>query len=79
MSPSSPAYPVGVGVNISSQVKVDDISDMGDVQTSCSYICCNQYWKLLLLKSKNDLIPLILEHISLQAPSTIKIDHFFNQ
>ena len=78
MSPSSPAYPVGVGVNISSQVKVDDISDMGDVQTSCSYICCHQYWKLLLLESGDDLIPLILEHISLQAPSTIKIDHSLN-
>ena len=63
--PSSPAYSVGVGVDVSGQVEVNDISHMGDVQPSGSHISCNQYWKLLLLESRYDLIPLVLEHISL--------------
>ena len=73
--PSSPAYSMGVCVNVSGQVKVDDISHMGNVQTPCSHICCHQDWELLLLESRNDLIPLILEHVSLQAPSTTQSDH----
>ena len=56
--PAGSAHTVGVGVDVPGHVKVDNITDVGDVQTSGSHIGGHQHWELLLLERADDVITL---------------------
>ena len=47
---------VDMSVDISSDVKVNDRSNVGDVETSGSNVCGDQYGKFFLLERVNDLV-----------------------
>ena len=54
-------------------IKVDNRSDVGDVETSCGHICGHQDGKLLLLERGNDFVPLALEDVAMDASKGMKI------
>ncbi len=57
-----------VRVDIPGQIKVDHRPDVRNVQTPSGNVSRNQDGKILLLETRNDLVPLVLAQIAMNTP-----------